>query len=269
MEKKKNKGVIILLIIIIVCLIGYIICDKVLLSQNSIESDNKNREVINNEENTIESIDANKYVELVNYDLKGNNIKKVTFTNLDDSLTKDFLDKQDKLINDIQGEYSKVESDVWYQVNKDILSVYYKLTTSYEIGDCASIATLNIDLVNNKILSNEDILKLGNTSFNKIATDEYDRSLKFLEDRCEKNNTCFYEKKMDNGQYGKLTLEEFKTNKEEIINKIETGLDNIIYPYIKDGSIKYDYRIIDLHLLYMAVNKGGCFPYMTEEIGKY
>ena len=268
MEKKNNKGVIILLIIIILCLIGYIICDKVLLSKNSIESDDK-KESINEEVSDKDNIDANKYVELVNYDLNGNSIKKVTFTNLDDSLTKDFLDKQDKLINDIQGEYSKVESDEWYQVNKDILSVYYKLTTSYNIGDCASIATLNIDLANNKILSNEDILKLGNTSFNELAIKEYDRALKFLEDRCNNYNTCFYEKKMDNGQFGQLTLDEFKNSKEEIINKIETGLDNIIYPYIKDGFIKYDYRNIDLQLLYIAVNKGGCFPYMTKEIGKY
>ena len=39
------------------------------------------------------------------------------------------------------------------------------------------IIVLNIDLENKKIVTNEDLLKLGNSSFEKIAEEHYNKTL--------------------------------------------------------------------------------------------
>lgn len=66
----------------------------------------------------------------------------------------------------------------------------------------------------------------------------------------------------------KITLDEFTKNKNNYIKKIEKGLNDIIFCYIENGNIKYDYYDYTIDGLYLDVGKDGCFEYVTVEIGK-
>ena len=53
------------------------------------------------------------------------------------------------------------------------------------------------------------------------------------------------------------------------IGLIVDGLDGAIDCYIKDGKIKYDYGRFAIDMLYQSVGIGGCFDYVTVELGDY
>ena len=46
-------------------------------------------------------------------------------------------------------------------------------------------------------------------------------------------------------------------------------MPDIIYVYIEDGKIKYDYYSIKIGTLFHQVGKGGCFNWETKLLGEY
>ena len=156
------------------------------------------------------------------------------------------------------------ETNIWYQINKDILTVYYKLTYENEVGRGDSIIVTNIDLINKKVLTNEEILKLGNMSFNDIAVKEYDRVV----EECKEKSYCYYDGK-NRENYIEVTLEEHKKNREVFIKNIESKLEELIKGYIQDGKIKYDYSPLSIRLVNESIGTGGPHSYSTVEVGEY
>ena len=69
--------------------------------------------------------------------------------------------------------------------------------------------------------------------------------------------------------YYEVTYEDFTKNKSKYISKALEKMPNVIYTYIEDGKIKYDYYKIKVGSLFHGVGKGGCFEWATEELGEY
>ena len=289
MEKEKNnRGVIILLTVIIVILAVLCILfatDTISLKSNT--TNNKESVSENNTNNNV-SFRVEDYVaiEKVNIGDKITNVEKVIFKNLDSSLTQKFTEEQTKLIDSAKSNYDYFENkfknenhnisdyygngkeylsetNIKYQINKSILTVHYKLANENEIGRDDSIIVTNIDLINKKILTNEEILKLGNLSFNDIAVREYERLLESCDEKTNLNY-CYFDKNDK-----ETTKEELQQNKDIFIKNIESNLENIIKAYIQDEKIKYDYEAARLAIINQTLHIGGPFNYTTIEVGDY
>lgn len=270
MKFKTLKIIVIIIIIAILSVIGYYICDNYL---------NGNIELENNK---LVSYKIEDYItiEKVNlFDTSQLNIEKVVFKNLDVSIVNDFVDEQNRLIKLAENSYNywasvnfkEIEdaviaySDIWYQINGNILTIYYDMHFEDAIGNCNDIAVINIDLENKKLVTNEELLKLGNSSFNKIAYEHYNNTLKSFDNCDETTRICGIQDK----DYNIIKVEQFEKDKDIYIDMIVDGLDSAINCYIKDGKIKYDYSRFAIDILYMGVGKGGCFDYVTVEVGEY
>lgn len=229
------------------------------------------------------SYDINDYIDLEKADFSFEsdrvNVEKVVFKNLDVSIVNEFYDEQNRFIDlaeDSYNYYASINfegissengiiaySDIWYQINGDILSVYYAFHFEEEIGDCVAIAVVNIDLKNNKLVSNEELLKLAGTNFEDIALNHYNNTLKNVKE-CEASECRVQDK-----DYNLITVDQFESNKDSYIKMITDGLEEVINCYIEDGVIKYDYSRYGIDTLYLGVGKGGCFDYITVEVGNY
>ena len=217
------------------------------------------------------------------------NVERVVFKNLDSTLTQKYLEEQAKLIATaettydyftsrykkeelsgyyIEGGQNLAKSNIWYQINKDILTVHYELERVEEIGTETLLAVTNINLKSKKVMTNEELLKLGNSSFNDIATKEYERVLEECTKDVNGKGFCYYDGK-NRDTYIEVTFEEHKNNKEKFISNIESKLDEIIKVYIQDGKIKYDYTLLSIRLVNEAIGTGGPFPHTVVEVGEY
>lgn len=277
MKEEKGKNIIIILLVVIVVMLlalcvlfatGTISFNSKSLDNNTENNGNIETEVNdNNEPSESFSKDASDYVELVSDIMDGHAFKKVSFKNLDSSLTESYLNEQTLMLNDIERYegYNLTDGNTWFQVNGNILSVYYEIIVSNEMGEQPHIVVTNIDLKNNKVLSDREVLALANGGFDQIALKNYNELLPVIEKCEEVENNCHV---LARGG-GFITLKDYTENKDKYINNIINGLDDVIFCYIKDGIVKYDYQKVRLDNLFYINGKGGAFPYLTEEVGKY
>lgn len=270
MKNKYLNFIIIILMITILGVIGYFVYDTYLSSDKELEN------------NKLTSYKVEDYISIEKVDLFDTNkldIEKIVFKNLDASIVNEFYDEQNRLINNVENSYNywaslnfegieseKIAySDIWYQMNGNILTVYYDMHFEDAMGECNDIAVINIDLENNKLVTNEELLKLGNSSFNDIAEEHYNKTLKSFENCDDTIRICGIQDK----DYNIIKVSQFEKDKSIYIDMIVNGLDGAINCYIKDGKIKYDYKRYAIDILYMGVGKGGCFDYITVDVGDY
>ena len=219
-----------------------------------------------NDTSIKEEYDANHYIGLE--DLVFNSkvsTKKVKLQNLDDSITKEFYSLQDDVINSIHvsdDEMFNAEYKLRHYINNNILSILYTIEESNAIGTCATkMAVINIDLANNKIVSEEELLKKAGLSYESLADTQYEERLASWKETNEFNGfeTDYYE----------VTFADFRDNKSKYVNLALEKLPDIIYTYIENGQIKYDYYSINLASLFHPVGKGGCFRWETITLGEF
>lgn len=272
MSNKNLKIIIFILIITILGMIGYFVYDNYLDDDNEL----KNNQTI--------SFNVEDYITIEKVDLFNTDkieVEKVVFKNLDVSIVNEFNAEQNRLINNVENSYNYWEplnfeglsskkgmiaySEIWHQINGNILTIYYDMHFEDAIGECNDIAVINIDLENKKLVTDEELLKLGNSSFNKIADEHYNKTLESFKNCDEATRICG----IQDENYNIIPIEQFAKDKAIYIDMIVDGLDNAINCYIKDGKIKYDYNRYAIDILYMGVGKGGCFDFITVEVGDY
>ena len=131
-----------------------------------------------------------------------------------------------------------------------------------QMGKCASkMAVTNIDLVNNKNITEEELLEKVGLTYKTLTEKLYDEELaswNALNQRIGSQN-----------DYYEVTFDDFSTNKEKYVNIGMTKVPNIIYTYVEDGKIKYDYYTISKDTIFHQVGKGGCFNWDTTVLGDY
>lgn len=281
MKKELFKNIVIVILSVIVVSLSVALVLIYINMNNKFLDENGNvTNVVDNNKNEVISYRVEDYITIEKVDLgsDGINLEKVSFKNLDSSLVEDFVEEQTELLEtakstlnyyngnnfSIATQYVAI-SDIWYQINKDILTVYYKMTIESEIGTCERVIIVNINLKDKKIVTNEELLVLGNTNFHEIALENYNHTLESVKKCNDPTNHCGVP-----GKDGKLLkFEEYSSNKDKYVNIIESGLDDVISTYIQDGVIKYHYYGYSIDLLYLSVAKGGCFPYHVVELGEY
>lgn len=294
-KDKNNQGIIAFLIVVIVGLLLLVVLlsmgiinfknksnNNVSNNTNNVVDDNSNN-IQNNENDSNQDInisstektdnwviedEARKYITLEDVALSSDaSTKKVKFNNLDDSVTSKFYIDQQDLIDSIHiynDEYIKggAEYKVKAFVNNNILSVVYLLEEINAIGTCGSkMAVTNIDLVNNKVITEEELLNKVNISYNKLINYYYNFELESWKKLNEsvKHDVDYYE----------VTFDDFSTNKDKYIKIGLEKLPNVIYTYIHNGKVKYDYYSIHIGTLFHQVGKGGCFNWETITLGDY
>ena len=285
MEKKNNNLVIILMGLIIVVLA--VLC--VLFATGIVKFDNMSINDVsgNNDSNNNQSISlsADDYISIEKVDIGDElySIEKINFKNLDSSLTQKFYEEQQKMIDSVYSKknylsrYNKDElkgyyveetnnvavSSIWYQANKNILTVYVEIKQGGELGVSVDTNVLNIDLKNKKIVNNKELFEKVNYSYRDIAEKEYERTIESCLNVSDRSY-CYFDKNDK-----EITLEQHKTNKESFISNIENNCDQLIKAYIQDGKVKYDYRPLSLREVNETLHLGGPFGIASIEVGEY
>lgn len=267
--QKQNK----ILKIIIIILLLLLLWGGIYFYTNNLKQKDNNT----NTQVTEKYKNSEDFVAIEDYNVKDVTIKKVNFKNLDTSLIKDFTEKQDtnikaieKLINNVlEDPVSKeqfkdidiLEDNVWAQINDNILTVYQEYNVNLEMS-YTYLNTVNIDLKNKKVLSNEEVLNLANTDFSNLATEFFNKEItdnkseyifrKSASKECNTNDV--------------VTKKELTEQKDTYIKLIKDNLDSVIYSYIKDGKVHYKYAEVSVKLLYQNLCIGGGFTYTDIEL---
>lgn len=181
------------------------------------------------------------------------NVSRITIKNIDDDLTKSFVDEEDEILDYITGYYnemryfidyvpvSTVNSTIKTQISGTVLSIFYKLDFDLDenifSNDIKSyMITYNIDLGTNKVLTNEDLLI------------KYDYSKEYIADKLF-NEDVLIEKGqvvIDKTSNISLIRIDIERKKEQYVDRIIKEFDNIIVMYIDNGSLTLVYDTKDL-----------------------
>lgn len=194
---------------------------------------------------------VNDYVEITpvafsNYDdvYSSINVSRVEIKNLDESIIKDFITREEEIIDYITGYYNEisacdgylpvnsVNSSIKTQLNGAVLSIFYRVDfyldedIFYDNVKCYFVA-INIDLGTNKVLTNDDLLSKYNYTKNYIADKIFNEDVLI-----DKNQVV-----IDNDTNISLTKSDIERKKEEYVNRIISEFDNIIEIYIEENSL--------------------------------
>lgn len=181
------------------------------------------------------------------------NVSKVNIKNLDYYLTTDFMVKQEEIIDNITGFYNQIDvndnyipsntvsSDNVIQMNGTILSIFYKIDFNldknvFSDNTKSYVVTTNIDLVTNKVLTEDDLLSKYNYTKAFIADKLFNEVILI-----EKGQTV-----IDKETNILLTKGDIERKKEQYVERIITEFDNIIDMYIEDGFLVLVYDTKEL-----------------------
>ena len=171
-------------------------------------------------------------------------VNRVIFNNIDEELTRDFLNKEEELITYIKRYYTEIKKEEGHSnlnnvvtkiktmVNDTVLSVYYEMEfvfdkSVYNNNIKKYIIAYNLDLKTMKVLSNDDLL----TKYN--YTKEYISEKIFNDDILIGDNNVVVDKTTNIS----LTKDDIARRKKDYINRIVTDFDNIITMYIERKSL--------------------------------
>lgn len=201
-----------------------------------------------NDYTIVTEVSMNGYTDVFN-DI---DINRVSFKNIDSSLTKDFVNKEEELINYVKRYYNEIKkydytnnnkaySKVKTIVNDTVLSVYYEIefvfdSTIYKDNVKNYIITTNIDLKTMKILSNDDLLNKYN------YTKEYISEKIYNDDILIGDNEVLIDKDTNIS----LTKRDIERKKKDYINRIVIDFDNIIKLYIERDTLVLIYDSKDI-----------------------
>ena len=179
--------------------------------------------------------DIDKNINLISYkvsdylEIKGN---IVYLKNIKETIINKFTETQQNIILD-----NKVlNTEITKELHKEILSVKINYNISNNMEE---VLTLNVDLRNNKVFSNDELLNKVGTSYKDIATSIFNEYIKLPSDYNSAVTDAITEQK--------LTAKEFNENSEKYIIRIREKLPEVINLYIEDNKLKYN---VDLEEIY-------------------
>ena len=153
-------------------------------------------------------------------EIKGN---VVYLKNIDKTIEEEFQKQQNKILKN-----NITDTEINKGLYSSILSVMITYTVSEDIN-YQEVLTINIDLQKNKILSNEELLKMSNSNYKSIATNIFDNNIKLPSDSTKIVIDSITEKEM--------TAKEFNNNSEKYIIRIREKLPDVIKLYIEDNTL--------------------------------
>jgi len=244
---KKNLVIIIVLSLLAVGLGGYIVYEKV--SNNGIGTENKkttNNDEIISEDNanqlTNNTYNVEDYVVVSDFELNENcidcgtygTVKKIEFKELSIGTTAEFIKLHENFIYPNALDTQQLSNTVTYSTNNNILSVYTTEKTEYSSGPDYNFYSLNVNLDNNKIITNEELIKMYNLDINSI----YEKILNNLATTVTVDQFLL-------DVYGDILaptilVEDFKNNISDYVKTLNNKYD-IFTLYVKDNKVNLAY----------------------------
>ena len=249
-------GLLVFFILLFVFVVIFVIANK--KDNTVVEVPNSNLDVTNYV--LMEEVDTTKYMDLYS----SVNLKKISFKNLTNESTSEFINKQDEIIKSLEegisvnkefvNEYnkehnvtgykstSKLESIILTNINNNILSVLYLIEDEVDYKKVNNyIANLFVDTVSKKLLSSEEVLSKYGLSKEGISRRVFDLVIegKDNKDELTKEADSYSSKIMDNfDKYIYLYFNSdgiyLKYNKSDISNYLfNSSLDSVKYSTYK------------------------------------
>ena len=249
-------GLLVIFILLFVFVVIFVIANK--KDNTVVEVPNSNLDVTNYV--LMEEVDTTKYMDLYS----SVNLKKISFKNLTNESTSEFINKQDEIIKSLEegisvnkefvNEYnkehnvtgykstSKLESIILTNINNNILSVLYLIEDEVDYKKVNNyIANLFVDTVSKKLLSSEEVLSKYGLSKEGISRRVFDLVIegKDNKDELTKEADSYSSKIMDNfDKYIYLYFNSdgiyLKYNKSDISNYLfNSSLDSVKYSTYK------------------------------------
>lgn len=235
-----KKNVIIISILVVIGLIGFLIYYN---STFELEKVTKN---IDYDTNDYIEVKTRKYLKKNEEETEwvSGKVKEVIFKNLPQDIIEDFKDRNNKFVNELPPFPPKytLTNEINYEIDDNILSLYSKENVIYEFEQNTEDYSLNIDLVNKKIISNKDLLKKYNIKIDKV----YESILNNLVDNVKIDFFLLSTKGDITAE--KISLKEFEKNIPNYINKLNNKYDDITL-YLHDGNlfVTYtEYKVLNL-----------------------
>lgn len=144
-------------------------------------------------------------------------IKKMKINYLNTNATRDFYDQQEALLETAKSYASETNEEMFaakysldYSINENVLSIVYSIEYTNEIGSgTPDKAVTNIDLLNNRLITEEELLEKVGTSYEKIVNEYYEEKLTNWTNLNNSTETVL--------DYYEVTYDDFKNNKEKYI----------------------------------------------------
>ena len=193
------------------------------------------------------------------------NVSRVDIKNISNDSISDFISREDELIGYIDAYYDEIvardgyvpintaNSNIKVQINGTILSVFYELDfflddSIFENNVKKYVATINIDLATEEVLSNDFLLK------------KYDYTKRYLSEKLFEEDVLIATNQavMQKDTNITLTKSDIEKQKEEYVERIVNEFDNIIKMYIENNSLVMVYDKKELNNIFFDNN------YMTE-----
>lgn len=175
-------------------------------------------------------------------DIKGD---MVYLKNMPEEFINEFTNKQQNIINN----NLVVSVDIKKELKGNYLSVMIIYTINENLNIKEEVLSININLKQDKIITNEELFDIVGSSYKNIATDIFNEHIKLPND----SNKIVTDAITDT----KLTSKEFNNNSEKYIIRIREKLPDIINLYIENGKLNYTVSLEEIYKVcyYTNTNK--------------
>jgi len=172
-------------------------------------------------------------------EIKGN---IVYLKNIDESIINDFTELQQNTLFDNE----VLNTDIKKELHKEMLSVMINYTLS---NNEEKVLTINIDLRNDELFSNDELLDIIGVNYKKIAKDIFDEYIKLPSDYSGVVRDAITDTE--------LTAKQFNEKSEKYIIRIREKLPEIINLYIEDNKLYYTVNLGEIYKVcyYTNTNK--------------
>ena len=177
----------------------------------------------------------------------------VYLKNIDKKIINTFINEQKEVLKN-----NVIDISVTKGIYKDILSIKISYVLYGELSNYEDVITINIDLKNNKVLSNDDMIDMVKGSYKDIATDIFNEYIKINNNR----------EVVDAITEEKLSSSEFNNNSEKYIIRIREKLPDIMNIYIENNEVYYLVRKYEINKVCYYTNTDINMGYINKKIGK-
>ena len=177
----------------------------------------------------------------------------VYLKNIDKEIINTFINKQKEVLKN-----NVIDMSVTKGIYKDILSIKISYVLYGELSNYEDVITINIDLKNNKVLSNDDMIDMVKGSYKDIATDIFNEYIKINNNR----------EVVDAITEEKLSSSVFNNNSEKYIIRIREKLPEVMNIYIENNEVYYLVRKYEINKVCYYTNTDINMGYINKKICK-
>lgn len=175
---------------------------------------------------------------------------------IDSKINDDFLKRQ----RDIISNNMVIDTKIMNGIYDDILSIKISYVIYGELANYEEVITINIDLENDTVISNDALIDRVGSSYIDIANDIFDSYIKLPDD---------YDKMVvDAIDNREISASEFNSDSYRYIVRIREMLPSNINLYIDDNKVYYMVRKSEVNKVCYYTNMDINMSYINREIGK-